>query len=214
MNIGRLPKDETRLRPGSVIAPRELATIAGHPLCLPDAKRLVHLQVRRFAGCPICHLHLRSFVKRSKEIDGAGIAEVVVFHSSRQALMRYAGDLPFAVVADPLRRLYVEFGVEAAPRALLHPRAWWPILRAVAHSLWSILRERRAVPPMVPQGGRFGLPADFLIGRDGRVWACKYGSHADDQWSVDELLALASAEHEAPTSLAPEPGGPPELHQV
>ena len=33
--------------------------------------------------------------------------------------------------------------------------------------------------------------ADFLIGPDGRVQAAKYGRHADDQWSVDELLNLA-----------------------
>ena len=36
-----------------------------------------------------------------------------------------------------------------------------------------------------------GLPADFLIAPDGRVLAAHYGSHADDQWSLDELLALA-----------------------
>jgi hypothetical protein len=39
-----------------------------------------------------------------------------------------------------------------------------------------------------------GLPADFLIGSDGRVLAAKYGRHADDQWSVDELLDLAAAD--------------------
>jgi hypothetical protein len=31
-----------------------------------------------------------------------------------------------------------------------------------------------------------------LIAPDGRVVACKYGAHADDQWSVDDLLALAA----------------------
>jgi hypothetical protein len=36
-----------------------------------------------------------------------------------------------------------------------------------------------------------GLPGDFLIAPDGRVIASKYGAHADDQWSVDEILALA-----------------------
>jgi len=35
------------------------------------------------------------------------------------------------------------------------------------------------------------LPADFLIARDGRVLACKYGTHAVDHWSVDEVVALA-----------------------
>jgi hypothetical protein len=37
------------------------------------------------------------------------------------------------------------------------------------------------------------LPADFLIGSDGRVLAAKFGRHADDQWSVDELLDMAGA---------------------
>ena len=40
-------------------------------------------------------------------------------------------------------------------------------------------------------GGPFGLPAEMLIEPFGRVKAVKYGSHAYDQWSVDELLSLA-----------------------
>jgi hypothetical protein len=36
-----------------------------------------------------------------------------------------------------------------------------------------------------------GLPTDFLIGTDGWVLALKYGTDAYDQWSVDELLAIA-----------------------
>ena len=182
-----------RLHPGSVVGPRELSAISGAAVRLPDPERLIHLQFRRFAGCPVCHLHLRSFVTRATEIAAAGIGEVVVFHSSREELLEHASDVPFPVVADPGRRLYAEFGVEAAPRALLDPRAWWPIVRAIGHSLWGIIRHGRRMPPLAPRGGSFGLPADFLIGRDGRVQACRYGSHADDQWSVDELLALASS---------------------
>jgi hypothetical protein len=41
-------------------------------------------------------------------------------------------------------------------------------------------------------GGINGLPADFLIAGDGRVLARKYGAHAYDQWSVDDLLGLAA----------------------
>jgi len=47
------------------------------------------------------------------------------------------------------------------------------------------------MPPVSPKGGSIGLPADFLIGPDGAVLACKYGDHAYDQWSADELLDLA-----------------------
>lgn len=37
---------------------------------------------------------------------------------------------------------------------------------------------------------QLGLPADFLIDPDGTVAATHYGHHADDQWSVDELLDI------------------------
>jgi hypothetical protein len=30
-----------------------------------------------------------------------------------------------------------------------------------------------------------------LISPDGRIAACHYGHHASDQWSVDEVIALA-----------------------
>jgi hypothetical protein len=40
------------------------------------------------------------------------------------------------------------------------------------------------------------LPADFLIAPDGTVIAKKYGTHAYDQWSVDELLKHASADYD------------------
>ena len=36
-----------------------------------------------------------------------------------------------------------------------------------------------------------GLPGDFLIAPSGQIKAVKYGTHAYDQWSVDELIAFA-----------------------
>jgi peroxiredoxin len=110
------------VRPGSTVTGRRLTTVLGEAVTVPDPERLVHLQFRRFAGCPVCHLHLRSVVRRHTEIEAAGVREVVVFHSPAEELRRHTADLPFAVVADPGKRLYVEFGVESAPRALLSPR--------------------------------------------------------------------------------------------
>ena len=181
----------TRWRAGDVIAPLSLEDLAGRPVAAPDPARLVHLQFRRFAGCPVCDLHLRAFVRRIGEIEMAGVREVVVFHSSREALLPYAADLPFAVIADPDKRLYANFGVEASAQALLSPHAWGPILRAVAAALAGMVFKGRPAPPPEPEGGRLGLPADFLIASDGRLLACRYGEHAYDQWSADELLALA-----------------------
>jgi hypothetical protein len=193
-----MPKPLRSKRVGirAVITGRELVSISGARVDVPDTAQLVHMQFRRFAGCPVCNLHLQSVVRRHDEIMAAGIREVVVFHSTADELRTHAADLPFAVIADPDKRLYTEFGVESAPRALFDPRAWMPVLRGIWRSLGPVIRKQRPAPAANPRGGRFGLPADFLIASDGRVLASKYGEHAYDQWSVDELLDLAAADRE------------------
>lgn len=187
----RMPR--TTMRPGDTVPVRHLTAVSGAEVELPAPDRMIHLQFRRFAGCPVCNLHLRSVVRRHGEIEAAGIREVVVFHSPAEELRPHVEDLPFAVVADPAKRLYAQFKVESTPRALLSPRAWWPIVRAVTSGTWQVLRGREHLPSRTPHGGRLGLPADFLIASDGRVLAAKYGEHVYDQWPVDELLRLATA---------------------
>jgi hypothetical protein len=167
-----------------------LVTITGQTVPLPDPERYVHLQFRRFAGCPVCDLHLRSFVRRHDEIVRAEFQEIVVFHSSAEELKVHASDLPFAVIPDPHKDLYLEFGVEASIRGMLDPRAWGAIIQAVLLRLWEVILARKSAPALHIPGGRFGLPADFLIARDGTVVASKYGVHIYDQWSVDELLGM------------------------
>lgn len=174
-----------RLTAGASAPALELVTLRGAAVRVPDAAALVHLQFRRFAGCPICNLHLRSFARRAGELAAARVREVVLFHSSADAMRPYQGDLPFDVVADPERRAYAAYGVSRSLRSILDPRAWGAFVRGVAASHPSSSR--------VGEGGHTGLPADFLIAPDGALLALKYGRHADDQWSVDELLALASA---------------------
>ena len=145
----------------------------------------MHLQMRRYAGCPICSLHLRSFVRRKDDLDRAGVREVAVFYSSAAALRKVHAELPFDVVPDPTRQLYTALGVTPSPRALLHPRGMGAVFRAT-------LARASAAPSAGVADGLFGLPADFLVSPQGRIIAAKYGTHADDQWSIDELLALVN----------------------
>ncbi|OCB21008.1 alkyl hydroperoxide reductase [Mycobacterium malmoense] len=177
--------EHTAIGRGDVVAPRNLTSVSGDTVAIPDPSRLVHLQFRRFAGCPICNLHLQSIVRRHGEIAGAGIREVVVFHSTDQELRDYVGDLPFAVIGDPSKALYAEFGVGSSPRSVLRPGALTPAV------LGAGMRQGLRNTNLHPTGGHLGLPADFLIAPDGRVLADKHGRHANDQWSVDELLAQA-----------------------
>jgi peroxiredoxin len=180
-----------RLAAGDDFPPHQLVSIADDTIPVPDPQQLVHLQLRRFAGCPVCNLHLRSMVVHSDEIAQAGVREVVVFHSDPEELRRYSDGIPFELVGDPDKELYREFGVESSPRAVLSPGAWPGIVGGLRRSLSATFRRREPAPPVKPHGGSLGLPADFLIAHDGRVLAAKYGEHAYDQWSVDELLALA-----------------------
>lgn len=193
-----------RLAPGDPVPARELDTIDSARIQLPASELLTHLQFRRFAACPVCNVHLRSVARRHDEILAAGIQEVVVFHSPVEAMLPYQGELPFAAVADPDRHLYTEFGVESAPKANLHPRVWTAPLKP---QTWSVVASgKRAGGKWGPQGESIlGLPADFLLHPDGQVLAVHYGTHAGDQWSVDEILHQASPYRRTPQPPAAAP---------
>jgi peroxiredoxin len=167
---------------GETVTPFSVSTLSHGPLSVP-AQELIHLQFRRFAGCPICNLHLRTFAKQMPELERAGVRTVAFFHSSAESMMPYQGDLPFPVVPDLERRWYRTFGVERSMRAVLHPGAAWMGLKGLV-----------SVPSsaFAGEGGHDGLPADFLIDGAGIIRALRYGAHANDQWSVEEVISVAS----------------------
>ncbi len=198
----------SRLRTGTTAPALPTADAAGAPLPPVPPDGLTHLQFRRFAGCPICNLHLRGFAVRHPELRAAGVREVVAFHSPAGELRPYADGLPFPLLADPERRLYRAYGVERGARALLDPRVWPSIVLGVLSGVPQVLRGRERLPSARPVGGRLGLPADFLIAADGRLLAAHYGTHAADHWPVAQVLALA-AEHRPAPATAPAPAPTP-----
>jgi peroxiredoxin len=175
-----------RLSPGGSFADIKLTTISGEELAIPRADGWTHLQFRRYAGCPICNLHLRTMATRFAEIAAANIRVVPVFHSDRKTMLPFLGDLPFQAVADPEKRLYRQYGVESSWRSVLHPKV-------VADFVRSTVAPHRNGWFVGDEAGHLGLPADFLISPSGLLVAVKYGLHASDHWSVDELLSLARA---------------------
>jgi peroxiredoxin len=176
------------VHPGTILDAFTLTTLRGAPVTVPDPRgRLVHLQFRRFAGCPVCNLHLHEVASRIDEIERAGVVEVALFYSSADKMRPYQHELPFHVAVDPDKTLYARFGVTASLGSILHPGAWSAMSRGML----------KTGPAAMFQGGggHLGLPGDFLIDPSGRIVAAKYGQYADDQWSVDELLAHAQAAH-------------------
>jgi peroxiredoxin len=182
-----LTSTKPRVKVGDWFSRIDTKTIHGRSLSVPNAAApLLHLQFLRFAGSSVCNLHLRHFVRRDLEIRTAGITEVVIFHSHKEELLPYQGNFPFAVVADPEKRFYREYGVGSSVVALFNPRAWPALLQG------SFSQDKPKGNP-IPNGGVWGLPAEFLIAESGIVKAAHYGKHIDDRWSVDEVLSLARA---------------------
>lgn len=184
---------------GQSAPPALLETILGQRVAIPDpGSAWVHLQFRRFAGCPVCNFHLMGLARRHEEVRAAGVRQVVVFHSTREEMLGYQAQLPFDCVADPHKRLYRQYGVETSIRALLHPSVFWSGMRWV---LATRRFYRRA------ENGILGLPADFLIDARGRIAAAHYGSHADDQWDSDHVLRLVGTAARSGDLSQPSPRG-------
>lgn len=179
-----------KFKRGDRLTPINTNNIHGAPVTVPDSQgRWTHLQFRRFAGCPVCNLHLQEFISRHHELVRAGIHEVVAFHSSNDELLPYQGRFPFDVIGDPDKVLYQRYGVEASLRAILDPRGW----RA---AIVSNMTKDKPTAGKDKKHGIFGLPADFLIAPDGTVKAVHYGTYGYDQWTFDEVIEKKlSAEH-------------------
>lgn len=164
---------------GEKVSLTDLYNINDQPVVIPQGGKYTHLQFRRFAGCPVCNLHLQSFFKRAEALKAKNVHEVIVFHASKKRMFENVLEVPFDLIADPSRKLYKNFGVESSWRALLSVK-----------TLKQAIKGIRKFGLKTPQSleAELGLPADFLIDENGKIISLKYGTHADDQWSVDDVL--------------------------
>src|SRR5260370_3193488 len=136
-------------KPGDIVPARTLESVTGESITLPDPNRLVHLQLRRFVDCPICNTHIAEMRGRAREIDAAGIKEVIVFHSSAKSIRSYQKDVPFVLVGDPKKALYKKFGVKAS-LGFLSLKALGAAMRGVAHGHFGLRLWRG--PLLLPAG--------------------------------------------------------------
>lgn len=175
-----------KFKVGDQFPAQTLETVAGNSVCVPDPSKLVHLQFRRWVGCPICNTHIGQLMKHATEINEAGVREVLFFHSSADDIRAFQSDVPFDVIADPEKVYYRQVDAEAS-------LFFWMNAKTILAALKSLIRFKFTFKM---SAGPFGLPADLLIAPSGRVVAVKYGKSAYDQWSVAELLSLAKSAQE------------------
>lgn len=175
-----------RLEPGQPAVPFTAQTIDGTAVSLNQfAGRPVLLMFFRYASCPMCNLHLHDFAKHYPRLRDRGLAVVGFFHSPAHSIRAHAGSRQygFPLVADPELRVYRLYGVETSwPRLLLSAgnlRFYGDFFRSLLHGFWGGVAWQMAK-----------MPADFLVGPDGRLVATNYGRHIGDHLPVARLHAF------------------------
>jgi len=175
-----------RLELGQPAVPFTAQTIDGTAVSLSQfAGKPVLLMFLRYASCPMCNLHLHDVAKGYAGLRDRGLTVMAFFHSPARAIRAHAGgrQYPIPLVADPELRVYRMYGVETSwPRLLLSiakPSFYVSFFRSLLHGFWGGAALRMAK-----------MPADFLVGPDGRLVAAHYGRDIGDHLTVAQLHAL------------------------
>ena len=138
------------------------------------------LSFNRAAVCPLCDLRMWHLIDRYATYQRYGFNIVAFIESSPQMAHRYLDKMraPFPVIADIERQFYSLYGLESswfgAVRALLGRQPAY--IAAARHGVGG-----NPLTNLTRMDGKFGrLPADFLVGPDGRIRVAYYGKDAGD----------------------------------
>lgn len=172
------------LKPG-MLAPDFTAETPFHgSVSLDDWRgRPLLLKFYRFAGCPVCNLSLRNYVRQAAYVEAAGLQVAALFHSpvaSLRAHLLVKEAVPFPLLADPDKKIFQRYEVTSSSKALRS-------LGALRHVVPALLAGYFPNADTV-EGGLDGLPADFLLDEDGIIRLAHYGQHAGDSLSVEATL--------------------------
>jgi peroxiredoxin Q/BCP len=186
-----------KVAPGDRAVPFSTVDVDGHAVSLQQFRRRpLLLMFFRYASCPMCNLRLHDFAKEYPRLHASGLSAVAFFHSSAPAIRRNAGrrGYPFPLVSDPNQDIYRAFGVETSWFGLLKsmalPSFYRDWIRSIRHGFWGGADMRMAK-----------MPADFLVGPDGRLLLVHYGKDIGDHLSlghIEKSLAELSGSRAGP----------------
>ncbi|MCI0334289.1 MAG: AhpC/TSA family protein [Planctomycetes bacterium] len=173
-----------RLEPQQAAPPFSVEAIDGETRTLEQfAGKPLLLMFHRYAACPMCNIRLHDFAKRFPALHQRGLEAIAFFHSPANEIRKHAGrrQYPFALAADPKFRAYRRYGVETS---------WSRLAMSVARP--SVYAE---LVRALRQGFRGGkptfrlaqMPADFLIGPDGRIRIAFYARNIADHLPPREI---------------------------
>ncbi len=138
----------------------------------------------RYAGCPFCNLTLIELIQRYDNFARRGLETVAFFQSADESIQKYVMTKkpPFPVVADPAKKIYDKFGVESSRMGGLKS-----LIKAPA--VVSSIAQKKVVQGKL-DGDGFLMPAQFVIGPDGKIVQAHYGSDFGDKIPMIDIEML------------------------
>ena|ERR1051326_4423235 len=157
------------------------------------AGKLLLLSFFRNGACAMCNLQVHHLIQHFPDYHSRGLEVIAVFESPRESVLTYVSkqNAPFPIIADPDATLYDLYRVETSQEKTLAPvdEAWRN----------GMIREAESIGfKLTPEEGSnfFRLPADFLIGPDGRIEVAFYsnavGEHISWQQIDNALMRFAA----------------------
>jgi len=175
-----------RLQVGAIAPDFETRDMFGAPVRLAALRgRPILLSFMRYASCPMCNLRVREMVLAHDRLVSEGLVVLVVFQSTAESMREYVGrhEAPFALIPDPSMALYRAFGVGQGWAGLLAPR----------NAIHAIHAFSKGYAPGRIEGPFNRLPADFLIGADGRIELAFYARAAGEHVPLEDLSECLKA---------------------
>lgn len=174
-----------RLSAGMIAPPFETEDIFGNPISLEayQGKGLM-LSFFRNSLCAMCNLRVHHLIQKQPQYQYAGLEMVVVFESPKASVVQNVAkqNVPFPIIADPDATLYDLYSVESSQEKVMAP----------VDMDWrsGLIQEAEAIGyPLTREEGSnfFRLPAEFLIGPDGRIHSAFYTDVIGTHMAFDEI---------------------------
>lgn len=177
-----------RLALGQMAPPFETHDLSGRSVALQNYRgAYVLLSFYRFAVCPVCNVRMHRLAQQAEAFRQRGVYFIACIESTLENTHFYLDrvNYPFPLVPDPKGELYRSYGVGSsvvgvAKGMLIRQRDYQEAARLNLGG-WDMRRF----------DGKFGrMPADFLIGPDGRIRLAYYGHDHGDFLSIDDLARM------------------------
>lgn len=182
-----IPEINTRLTSGDLAPQFKVEAVFGEVIDLSAYHgKPVLLSFFRNGACAICNLQVHHLIEKYPAYHALGLEMVAVFESPRSSILEYVGkqDAPFPIIADPEASLYNLYGLEVSEEKVNATMATelgqQRVQEAAAHGF-------RLTPE--PGSNFYRMPADFLIGPDGKVVQAVYSDLLGQHLSFEAIEA-------------------------